>query len=110
MSRGALDWLITISADGSVPLDGVAPALIEWHTDVHPATKLEDSGLALTKLEIIHPTPNRVSRLLSSLDLDAPVSVLPAVPGVVLPAVPGASARLVAHIKTPQGLRILSAP
>lgn len=102
MSRGALDWLITIPADGSVPLDGVAPALIEWHTDVHPATKLEDSGLALTKLEIIHPTPNRVSRLLSSLDLDAPVSVLP--------AVPGASARLVAHIKTPQGLRILSTP
>ncbi len=92
MSRGALDWLITIPADGSVPLDGVAPALIEWHTDVHPATKLEDSGLALTKLEIIHPTPNRVSRLLSSLDLDAPVSVLP--------AVPGASARGCAHQDT----------
>ena len=29
MSRGALDWRITIPADGSVPLDGAAPALIE---------------------------------------------------------------------------------
>ncbi|MDQ5946917.1 MAG: hypothetical protein QG619_2348, partial [Pseudomonadota bacterium] len=28
MSRGALDWLITFPADGSSPLDGVAPALI----------------------------------------------------------------------------------
>jgi hypothetical protein len=32
MSRGAINWLITIPADGSVPVDGVAPALIEWHT------------------------------------------------------------------------------
>lgn len=102
MSRGALNWLITIPADGSVPLDGIAPALIEWHTDVHPAARLEDKGLSLVKLEIVHPNPARVSRLLSSLELDAPVSVLSA------PS--GASARLVAHINTPQGLRVLSAP
>lgn len=101
MSRGALNWFITIPADGSVPLDGIAPALIEWHTDVHPAAKLEDKGLSLVKLEIMYPNPDRVSRLLSSLELDAPVSVLSA------PS--GESARLVAHINTPQGLRLLSA-
>jgi hypothetical protein len=101
MSRGALNWLITIPADGSVPLEGTAPALIEWHTDVHPAATLEDDGLSLARLEIAHPNPERVSRLLSSLELDAPVSVLAA------PA--GASARLVAHIGTPLGLRTLSA-
>ena len=102
MSRGALNWLITIAADGSVPLDGTAPALIEWHTDVHPAAKLEDKGLSLAKLEIVHPNPDRVSRLLSSLELDAPVSVLSA------PS--AASARLVAYVNTPQGLGVLSAP
>lgn len=102
MSRGALNWLITIPADGSVPLNGTAPALIEWHTDVHPAAKLEDKGLSLAKLEIAHPNPDRISRLLSSLELDAPVSVLPAQSGT--------SARLVAHINTRQGLRVLSAP
>jgi len=102
MSRGALNWLITIPTDGSVPLNGTAPALIEWHTDVHPAAKLEDKGLALAKLEIFHPNPDRVSQLLSSLELDAPVSVLPAQPGTFT--------HLVAHINTPQGLRVISAP
>lgn len=102
MSRDALNWLITIPADGSIPLDGAAPALIEWHTDVHPAAGLEDVGLSLVKLEILHPEPDLVSRLLSSLELDAPVSVHSA------PA--GASAHLVAYINTPQGLRVLSAP
>lgn len=102
MSRGALHWFITIPADGSVPLDGTAPALIEWQTDVHPASKLEDHGLSLAELEVVHPEPDRVSRLLSSLKLDAPVSV------VAAPS--GAAARLVAHIDTPQGIRILSAP
>lgn len=102
MSRGALDWLITIPSDGSVPLGGVAPALIEWHADARPATKLEDRGLSLVKLEIRSPEPDRVSRLLRSLELDAPVSVVPA------PA--GESPRLVAHVDTPSGLRLLSVP
>lgn len=102
MSRGALDWLITIPADGSVPLDGCAPALIQWHGDVHPATRLEDKGLSLVRLEIVHPNPDRVSRLLASLELDAPV--------FVLPTETGASAHLLAYIDTPQGLRTLSVP
>jgi hypothetical protein len=102
MSRGALNWLITIPANGSVPLDGVAPALIEWHADVHPAAKLQDFGLSLAKLEIFHHEPARVSRLLSSLGLEGPLSVS-ALSG-------GAAPHLVAHINTPQGLRQLSTP
>lgn len=99
MSRGALNWLITIPADGSVPLNGAAPALIEWHTDVHPAVGLRDEGLSLAKLEIFHPAPDRVSRLLSSLVLDAPVAVRP----ISL----GEPTRFVAHINTLHGVRIL---
>lgn len=102
MSRGALDWLITIPADGSVPLDGAGPALIEWHTDVHPASQLDDKGLTLERLEILHPDPARTSRLLASLELDAPVAVRPAKPGT--------PARLVAYVNTRNGLRALSAP
>lgn len=101
MSRGALDWLITIPADGSVALDGVAPALIEWHTDAHPASRLPDNRLSLARLDIVHPDPARVTRL-PSLKLEAPV--------VVQPARPGQPAGLVAHIHTPQGLRVLSVP
>ena len=101
MSRGALEWLITIPDDGSLPLDGVAPALIEWHSDTHPASRLDDYGLSLKKLELFHPDPERVSALLKSLAVDGP--------GVVEKS--AVAARLVAHIDTPQGVRTLqSAP
>lgn len=103
MSRGALNWLITIPANGSVPLNGVGPALIEWHADVHPAAKLQDFGLSLAKLEIFHHEPARVSRLLSSLGLVGPLFSVSALSG-------GAVPHLVAQINTPQGLRQLSAP
>lgn len=98
MSRGALDWLITIPADGSVPLDGVAPAVIQWQAAVHPAAGLVDHGLSLARLELFHPDPARVSRLLRSLGLEAPVAVVAGAP------------RLVAHIDTPRGRRLLSQP
>lgn len=101
MSRGSLDWLITIPADGSVPVDGIAPALIEWQADAHPASTLQDFGLSLVRLEIFHPDPARVSRLLSSLDLEGPLAVS-ALDG-------GASPYLAAHIDTPRGVRQLSA-
>lgn len=100
MSRGSIDWVITIPADGSVPVDGVAPALIEWHTPVPPATRLVDVGLSLTGLEIFHPAPARVSRLLASLGLEWPVTV-EALTATQAPD-------LVAHIRTPRGLRELS--
>lgn len=98
MSRGLLNWLITIPVDGGLPLNGIAPALIEWQAEAHPATKLEDHGLSLAKLELFHPEPMRIERLLHSLGLA----------GVV--AVSSAAQRapyLLAHINTAQGLRVL---
>jgi hypothetical protein len=100
MSRGALDWLITIPADGAIPVDGVGPALIEWHTGAHPATGLADHGLSLLRLELFHPDPDRVLRLLRSIDIDGPLFVSP-------PAT-GAGPHLLAHIATPDGARTLS--
>lgn len=97
MSRGELNWLITIPADGVLPLHGLAPALIQWTTAQHPALKLQDHGLSLARLEFFHPEPERVSRLLSSIGLEGAYSV----------AVTQGAARLVAHINTPQGLRSL---
>jgi hypothetical protein len=102
MSRGALRWQITIPADGSLPLDGIAPALIEWQAEPHPAAKLQDHGLSLNMLELCHPEPERVSRLLHSINLQAPFDLLP--------AAFSQTPHLVAHINTPEGLRKLSIP
>ncbi len=99
MSRGALDWLITIPADGAVPLDGVAPALIEWQAATHPAARLAEQGLSLVGLEIRHPDAARVNRLLAAIGLAGPVRAVPLAAG----AIP----HLLAHIDTPQGPRML---
>jgi hypothetical protein len=99
MSRGALNWLISIPADGALPLNGIAPALIEWQTQVHPAAKLQDHGLSLAKLELFHPEPERISRLLLSIGFEGPVAIAP--------LRCERSAYMVAHINTPDGLRSL---
>lgn len=99
MCRGALDWLITVPADGAIPLDGVGPALIEWRTDTHPAASLADRGLALVALDVFHPDCARVGRLLASIDFHGPVTLSPVGPGGI--------PHLVAHIDTPRGRRSL---
>ncbi|WP_031433347.1 VOC family protein [Methylomarinum vadi] len=75
MRRADLNWLITIPADGVLPLNGVAPALIEWRTNELPAARLRDLGLSLLKLELFHPEPARVERLLATLELEGSFSV-----------------------------------
>jgi hypothetical protein len=101
MSRGALDWLITIPEAGQPPLGGVGPALIEWHTDTHPAAGLQDLGCQLLGFELLHPEPPRVEALLASLTFE-PRDVQFAVLEAPHPA-------LRAQIRTPEGLRTLGA-
>ena len=100
MSRGHLNWFITIPSDGVVPLDGVAPAWIQWQTSTHPARHMPELGLQLLGWEIHHPEPQRVQSLLTALNLQTPVTVQ-ATP-------PGAAAHLRARIQTPQGERVLA--
>jgi len=99
MTRGALQWLITIPVDGALPLGGAAPALIEWQTPGHPAAGLQDTGCALRGFEIAHAEPQRVRTLLGTLGLGAEVHIVP------LRA--GEPTRLLARIETPVGLRTL---
>lgn len=98
MSRGETHWLITIPKDGSLPVEEGAPALIQWQVKLHPATQLKDYGLSLSKLQIFHPEPERLSNFLSSINLEGPVEVLN-----------GNKTKIVAHINTPQGVRELYA-
>src|SRR5205823_5753717 len=77
MSRDRLSWLITIPPDGALLLGGIAPALIEWHTEPHLAAGLRDVGCSLLRLEAFHPEPARISALLRSISLEGPISVTP---------------------------------
>ncbi|MFL5294695.1 MAG: VOC family protein [Myxococcales bacterium] len=99
MSRGDLNWLITIPEDGRLPLGGPGPALIEWRTDSHPASRMRETGCSLLALQAFHPEPARVSRLYDSIGLRDQVSVAP-----------GERPSLVARFQTPGGPRTLAGP
>lgn len=104
MTRGQLHWLITIPADGSLPLQGAAPTLIEWQAQPHPASKLPDLGCSLLGLEA-HLTvadAEQLSNMLTQTGFQGAFSVK---------AVDASSScGLVAHIQTPAGLRRLGLP
>jgi hypothetical protein len=102
MSRGELNWLITIPSDGNLPFDGVAPTLIEWGTETHPATKLRDVGCSFVRLGAFHPEAGRIRALLRSISVEGDISVTP------LPA--GERPFLVAHFQTPSGPRQVGGP
>lgn len=99
MSRGDLNWLIAFPPDGSLPLGGVAPALIEWPAGVHPARSLPASGCRLLSLELHHPQVARVAALIAALDVVEPGVGLT----VHASQVPG----LVARLATPGGVKTL---
>jgi hypothetical protein len=91
MSRGRLRWLIAIPQDGR----GATPALIQWLSGPHPASRLAGSGCSLVSLrgwyERANPMPD--------FEFDRRWSAVP--------AGPGEPSGLEASIRTPGGLRTL---
>jgi Glyoxalase-like domain len=102
MSRGSLDWLITIPPDGRLPGGGVFPTLIEWKTREHPPARLADQGCALRLLELFHPEPKMLRELLTCLSVDDA--------RLAVETTPRMQPYLVVHIGTRQGLRELGGP
>ncbi|MES9844923.1 MAG: VOC family protein [Candidatus Sedimenticola sp. 6PFRAG5] len=97
MSRGDKNWLITIPEDGSLPVNEGAPALIEWKTQTHPAATLVDYGLSLIELQIHNPESERIEKLLDSINFTGKAKVFKS-----------NESKLVALIKTPDGIRELN--
>jgi len=96
MSRGSFRWLITTPEDGKLPLQGIAPTLIQWLSESHPADTLQDLGCSLVGFEGFHPRPESVTGVLESIGFEGafPVSM-------------GDAPRLAAQIGTPGGPRRL---
>lgn len=70
MSRGALNWQITVPADGGLPLGGAYPTLLQWAPGTTPpADSLPDSHVRLTRWEVHHPM---AEVLANDLPLDDP--------------------------------------
>ncbi|UCD70342.1 MAG: VOC family protein [Betaproteobacteria bacterium] len=101
MSRGELSWLITFTSDGSLLLGGVAPTLIEWQGKSHPTQRMRDEGCKLLSIELHHSEPERVERLLQSINLDTGRIAVIRSESEMPP-------RIVATIETGQGVKNLT--
>ncbi|HEU4940462.1 MAG TPA: VOC family protein [Candidatus Eisenbacteria bacterium] len=96
MTRGDLEWRITVPSGGRLLEGGVVPMLIEWTSGSHPSGRLPDLGVRLERLELEHPNPELIRSFLRWVGFEGPVSV-----------VEGGQASLAARLTTPQGSKTL---
>jgi hypothetical protein len=101
MSRGQFNWRITIPPSGKMPLQGIAPTLIQWEGP-HPASLLQDAGCALLQLEGFHPEAEKINSMLRAIGFSGPFT---------LKSIPhDKKAYLVATFDTPDGVRQCGGP
>ena len=100
MNRGSLDWLITIPSNGQLPFDGIAPALIQWKNEPHPATRLAESSISLIQMTGCHPEASRINAFLHRIGFAGDVSITEPFDGTTV--------CLLATLQTPQGIVTLS--
>ena len=96
-TRGDLTWTMAVPEFGRLPFDDASPALIEWAGGMHPARRLPDHGLRLTRLDVFHPEAE---------DLREAFPALATLDRVALKK--GPEKRLIATIATPEGNRVLA--
>ena len=69
VTRGALSWRLTVPKDGSLPVDGLLPAFIEWPAGPHPSANMANLGIELKSVRLSHPDPAALTAFLNSLDV-----------------------------------------
>jgi hypothetical protein len=87
----------TIPADGSLPLEGAAPSIIDHRGDPTSMTEIPDLGARLVSLTLEHPDPEAITALYQALAIDRPPVLKP-----------GQRLRYRAEIATPAGLKVLT--
>jgi hypothetical protein len=97
VARGELSWLISVPPDGSMPLDGAYPTLIEWPPGPHPSSRMADLGCRLERFSVVHPEGAWLSRALDDVLVDDRLLV-----GT------GGAFEIRATIRTPAGRRELT--
>jgi len=91
------DFAFTIPDDGSLPLDGAAPSIIDHRGDSSYIASLPDLGARLRSFTLEHPNPAAIDSFYRELKIDRPPTVIR-----------GQAVRYRALIDTPSGLRELA--
>lgn len=90
-------FAFTIPKDGSLPLDGVAPSIIDHRRDTGFVASIPDLGARLRSLTLEHPDPTGIEVLYRELAIEHPPVV-----------VQGPKVRYRALVETPTGLKELT--
>ena len=75
MSRGDLQWQLTVADDGSLAGAGVLPVLIEWPGGRNPAGRLPKTPVRLGRLTLTHPQSAMVEDVLNRLGVGGVATV-----------------------------------
>lgn len=75
LSRGELHWLISLRSDGALVEHGLMPILIQWPDIAHPANRMQDLGLRLETIRLIHPQPDTLKNYLERIQADHLVEI-----------------------------------
>jgi len=90
-------FAFAIPADGSLPLDGAAPSIIDHQGDPTSMAEIPDLGARLVSMRMEHPDPAFVEALYRELSIDRPPAIIQ-----------GADVCYRAQIGTPTGLKELT--
>ncbi|MBM1219675.1 VOC family protein [Ponticoccus sp. SC2-23] len=93
LARDDLSWEIAVPDDGSLPMEGGWPTMLQWHGGLHPARRLPDDGVRLTTIEVRHPRADWLARTL-----------LPGLTGPEVRFIPAPAAALSVELSTPGGV------
>lgn len=82
LSRGHNRWQLSVPPDGSLPMGGVLPSLIEWES-LSPAARPNDAALWLDCLSLTTPEPDRLHAALDALGMTGtPLEIRSGPPGL----------------------------
>ncbi|MEP3347898.1 MAG: VOC family protein [Litoreibacter sp.] len=65
--RGEFEWSMAVPDDGILPWGGWGPALIQWHSEMHPAPMLPDQNVRLSTVLLRHPQAVEIAAAIAPL-------------------------------------------
>ena len=75
LSRDELKWDFTVPIEGKMPMDGAAPAVINWGSTQHPTLSMDDHSCRLERFVINTPFAEDLASILKNILSDRRVEV-----------------------------------
>lgn len=75
LSRGDLNWRMSVIDDGQTPFDGLVPMMLDWGDGPKAADRLQPSGCRLKQLVLGHPDHEALRQVLGDMLRDERVRI-----------------------------------